>query len=185
VLPSAETVRSLSLDELARATHQRTVPADLGDRREPTGRPLPARFRLDEHGAAWLTMPAPGRRRRRAAVPATVGVSAGVATGPVVIRDGIADGDIPPGAVLVVSHLDPRLAPVIPRLRALVAETGSALSHLAILAREYRVPAVVGLEQATSRFKAGQLVAVDGGAGTVELVERVKSEDIVTIRAAA
>ena len=55
----------------------------------------------------------------------------------------LSDGDVPPGSVLVVSHLDPRLAPVIPRLAGLVAETGSPLSHLAILAREYGVPTVV------------------------------------------
>ena len=62
---------------------------------------------------------------------------------------------MPVGAVLVVSHLDPRLAPIISRLGALVAETGSALSHLAILAREYRVPTVVGVVGATSRFHDG------------------------------
>ena len=56
------------------------------------------------------------------------------------------------GSVLVVSHLDPRLAAVIPRLGGLVAETGNALSHLAILAREYGVPAVVGVADATRRF---------------------------------
>ena len=53
---------------------------------------------------------------------------------------------------------------------ALVAETGSALSHLAILAREYRVPTVVGVVGATSRFHDGQLVTVDGSAGTVDVI---------------
>jgi pyruvate,water dikinase len=94
-------------------------------------------------------------------------VSAGVATGPVFVRDGSADGEIPAGAILVVDHLDPRLAPVIPRLGGLVAETGSALSHLAILAREYHVPAVVGVDAATARFQPGHLVTIDGAEGTV------------------
>ena len=73
-------------------------------------------------------------------------------------------------AVLVIGHLDPRLATVIPRLAGLVAETGNALSHLAILAREHRVPVVVGLADATTRFTDGDHVVVDGQAGTVELV---------------
>jgi len=171
VLPSQGSVRLLTLDELARAAQLRTVPADLHDRREPTGTSLPARFRLDDDGAAWTVPPPSSRRRRRAgAGDGAVGVSAGVASGPVVVWRDRADHDVPVGAVLVVSHLDPRLAPVISRLGALVAETGSALSHLAILAREYRVPTVVGVAGATSRFDDGQVVTVDGSAGTVAVV---------------
>ena len=83
----------------------------------------------------------------------------------------LGDGDVPTGSVLVVGHLDPRLAPVIPRLAGLVAETGNALSHLAILAREHHVPVVVGLADATTRFTAGDHVVVDGSAGSVQPVE--------------
>jgi pyruvate,water dikinase len=176
VLPAIESVRLLTLDELARAAQLRNLPADLDTRREPTGPSLPARFRLDDDGTAWA-VPAPsGRRRRRASTDdAVVGVSAGSARGTVVVwrdharRDQL-DRDVPVGAVLVVSHLDPRLAPIISRLGALVAETGSALSHLAILAREYRVPTVVGVAGATSRFHDGDLVSVDGSVGTVDVV---------------
>lgn len=77
----------------------------------------------------------------------------------------------PQGAVLVVRSLDPRLASVLPRLGALVAETGSPLSHLAILAREVGVPTVVGVVDATARFPAGALVLVDGSTGEVSLVD--------------
>ena len=79
--------------------------------------------------------------------------------------------EIPTGRVLVVGHLDPRLAAVIPRLAGLIAETGSPLSHLAILAREHGVPTVVGLAGATTRFADGDVVAVDGHAGTVTPVD--------------
>ena len=180
VLPAIESVRLLTLDELAHAAQLRTLPADLDTRREPTGPSLPARFRLDDDGTAWA-VPAPsGRRRRRASTDAVVGVSAGSARGTVVVwrdqaprdqarRDQL-DRDVPVGAVLVVGHLDPRLAPIISRLGALVAETGSALSHLAILAREYRVPTVVGVAGATTRFHDGQFVSVDGSVGTVDVI---------------
>jgi pyruvate,water dikinase len=83
------------------------------------------------------------------------------------------DGDGPPGpgAVLVVRTLDPDLAPLLPRLGGLVAETGSVLSHLAILAREFGVPTVVGVEDAVARFPAGSVVIVDGTTGEVGVVE--------------
>jgi phosphohistidine swiveling domain-containing protein len=73
----------------------------------------------------------------------------------------------PEGAVLVVTHLDPRLATVIPRLAGLVAETGSPLSHLAILAREHGVATVVGHAGAAGRYREGDVLEVDGTAGTV------------------
>ncbi len=175
VLPSLGSVRLLTLDELARAAQLRTLPADLDARREPTGTSLPSRFRLDDDGGAWAVAAPSGRRRRRAgAGDGAAGVSTGTATGTVVVwRDGL-DPAATVGAVLVVGHLDPRLAPLISRLGALVAETGSALSHLAILAREYRVPTVVGVAGATTRFGDGDVVTVDGDAGTVNLVDDVE-----------
>ncbi len=75
------------------------------------------------------------------------------------------------GDVLVVRSLDPRLAGVIPRLAGLVAETGSPLSHLAILAREHGVPTVVGRSGALAALRAGDVVEVDGSTGSVSHVE--------------
>ena len=69
--------------------------------------------------------------------------------------------------MLVVRTLDPGLASLLPGLRGLVSETGSVLSHLAILAREFGVPTVVGVEDATTRFPAGTEVVVDGSTGEV------------------
>ncbi len=80
-------------------------------------------------------------------------------------------GDDPPeGAILVVRTLDPSLAPLLPGLSGLVAETGSVLAHLAILAREAGVPTVVGLGGALERFPPGTVVRVDGATGEVEEV---------------
>jgi pyruvate,water dikinase len=70
--------------------------------------------------------------------------------------------------VLVVRNLDPALAPALGSLAALVAETGSPLSHLAILAREHHVPTVVGYVDAVDLLGEGDVVVVDGSAGTVE-----------------
>ena len=74
------------------------------------------------------------------------------------------------GDILVVRTLDPALAPQIEHLGALVAETGSVLSHLAILAREMGIPTVVGVAGATEMFPPGSMLEVDGGTGDVQLV---------------
>jgi phosphohistidine swiveling domain-containing protein len=117
--------------------------------------PLPARFRLSDTGR-----PVPESGGAGAA-----GAGAGSGSG------AVHHGDDPPeGAVLVVRTLDPSLAPLLPRLSGLVAETGSVLAHLAILAREAGVPTVVGLAGALERFPPGTVVRVDGTAGEVEEV---------------
>jgi pyruvate,water dikinase len=161
VLPDQDTVRLLGLDELQAAVVSRTAPADLADRIDPTvtaPRPLPAQFRLTPDNTP-VAVAAPGAGANG------VGAGGGSGSGPVHL------GENPPeGAVLVVTHLDPRLAPVVPRLTGLVAETGSPLSHLAILAREHGVPTVVGHAGATDRYQAGQVVEVDGTLGTVRVL---------------
>ena len=90
------------------------------------------------------------------------GVSAGRHRG--VVRD---PADPTSGDILVVSTLDPTLAAQLPGLGALVAETGSVLSHLAILAREQGLPTVVGASEAVERFPPGTEIVVDGSTGDI------------------
>ncbi|HYX44638.1 MAG TPA: PEP/pyruvate-binding domain-containing protein, partial [Acidimicrobiales bacterium] len=160
-------VALLRLDELETAVRTGAAPADLPGRTTPMSPPLPARFRLTPSGAVVAIAPARRGRRGRGGLGGAQGAGGGRGAGPV------HDGTDPPeeGAVLVVRTLDPGLAPVLPRLGGLVAETGSPLSHLAILARELGVPTAVGVEGATTRFPAGSLVMVDGTTGEVELLE--------------
>ena len=77
------------------------------------------------------------------------------------------------GAILVTRHLEPQLAPVLGSLTGLVSETGSALSHLAILAREAGLPTVVGVPDALRRFPPGTRLMIDGRTGEVEVLESV------------
>ena len=104
-----------------------------------------------------------------ASVSAAVGVAVGGGVGRGVVRTDPADAG--PGVVLVVRTLDPRLASIIPTLAGLVAETGSPLSHLAILAREHGVPTVVGRAGSLRDLTAGDTVEVDGTNGAVRLLE--------------
>jgi pyruvate,water dikinase len=91
----------------------------------------------------------------------------GVAAGPVFSLDpGESLAGVPPGVVLVVPRTTPELAPVLPRIAALLAETGSATGHLILVAREYGVPALVEAEGAAG-LPAGEVVTVDAYHGKV------------------
>jgi pyruvate,water dikinase len=78
------------------------------------------------------------------------------------------DGDpLQPGEVLVAHAVEPGTTPLLRTAAAVVLEMGSMLSHGAIVAREYGVPAVVNVEGATRRLADGAEVTVDGGRGVV------------------
>ncbi|MDQ3915306.1 MAG: PEP-utilizing enzyme [Actinomycetota bacterium] len=155
-------VTAMNLAELETAATLGAVPPDLAERATAVAPPLPTAFRLTGDGAVMAYRP----RRKQPASDGT-GASAGRAEG--IVHNG--EGVPQRGEVLVVSTLDPDLATLLPRLAALVSETGSVLSHLAIMAREYGVPAVVGVPDAVARFPVGSRVSVDGTTGEVKLVE--------------
>ena len=71
------------------------------------------------------------------------------------------------GYVLVCPSTDPAWVPLFVHAKALVMETGGVLSHGAIVAREFGLPAVAGLPTATRHIKTGQVLRVDGARGTV------------------
>jgi phosphohistidine swiveling domain-containing protein len=161
VLAERESVAELTVAELADAVDRRAIPDDLALRRRSSSAPLPAAFRCTSDGRpAALAAPLSS---------ATAGTGAGGGRGGGVVHGG--DGSPAPGAVLVVRTLDPGYATVLPGLGGLVAETGSVLSHLAILAREFGVPTVVGVAGAVERFPSGSVVTVDGATGAVEIQE--------------
>jgi pyruvate,water dikinase len=98
-----------------------------------------------------------------------VALSAGTAEGPALV---LTEPTAPPdadGYVLVCPSTDPAWVPLFVRARGLVMETGGVLSHGAIVAREFGLPAVAGLPGITRRLKTGQVVRVDGGRGTVSV----------------
>ena len=74
-----------------------------------------------------------------------------------------------PGQILVTRSTDPGWTPLFSIVSGLVLEIGGQLSHGAIVAREYGLPAVVNVPEATSRIAEGQMIVVDGSAGEVFL----------------
>jgi pyruvate,water dikinase len=100
--------------------------------------------------------------------------SPGVAEGPVrIVRDAAAFGILQPGEVLVAPYTNPSWTPLFRRAAAVVVDTGSAVSHAAIVAREYGIPAVMGSGDGTQRLRDGQRVRVDGSQGLVFAAEQV------------
>lgn len=97
-----------------------------------------------------------------------LGISPGRRRGSVRVLRTLADGAaLAPGEILVAHAVDPAWTPLFLTAGAIVLELGSLLSHGAVVAREYGVPAVVNVESATARLRDGQEVTVDGTRGIV------------------
>lgn len=159
-LPRPGLIRHMSLDHVEAVVTKRAevVPALVATHDHDFGAPLPAWFQVSDLGK-------PIRVQAAGEVGGGTGAGGGAARGPVTY-----DVDNPPaGSVLVTTTLTPGLAPLLPRLAGIVAETGSVLSHLAILARESGVATVVGYAGATQDLPEGAVVAVDGNTGQVTI----------------
>ncbi len=99
-----------------------------------------------------------------------IGASAGISRGPVrVVLTPEGFGRVQPGDVLVCPASEPSWVPLFGIIAALITNTGGVTSHAAVVAREFGVPAVVGVRDATQRLRDGQHVEVDGTAGVVRL----------------
>jgi pyruvate, water dikinase len=101
-------------------------------------------------------------------VAASAGVVEGVAR---VLHDVNEIGEIREGEILVCPVTAPSWAPVFGKIKAAVSDIGGAMSHAAIVAREYGMPAVVGTGDATKRIRTGDRIRVDGDRGTVRVLE--------------
>ncbi len=94
--------------------------------------------------------------------------SEGVAEGPVrVIRNTSEFSRLEPGDVLVALYTNPAWTPLFQRAAAVVVDSSGAMSHAAIVAREYGIPAVMGTADGTTRLQDGERVRVDGAHGLV------------------
>ncbi|WP_233738230.1 PEP/pyruvate-binding domain-containing protein [Halocatena pleomorpha] len=118
---------------------------------------------------------APSARIDRTAVPDDALVGTGVSAGSV---DGIArvvhdptTETVKSGEILIAPSADPGWTPLFLNAAGMVVEVGGRMSHGALVAREYGLPAVVSVPNATHRIETGQRVRVDGADGTVEILD--------------
>jgi rifampicin phosphotransferase len=98
-------------------------------------------------------------------------VSSGTVEGRARVITDIAQSDLAPGDILVTSFTDPSWTPVFVTITALVTEVGGLMTHGAVIAREYGLPAVVGVEDATRLIRDGQRIRVHGTDGYVEILD--------------
>jgi rifampicin phosphotransferase len=166
LLDAADDVFFLTLPELRRAIAGEDLRVTVTERREvyrreQRRRHIP-RVLLSDGTDAETELPAATDGGIRG-TPASPGIARGIARvilSPVGAR-------LEPGEVLVAPSTDPGWTPLFLTAGALVMEMGGMMSHGAVVAREYGIPAVVGVPDATGRIATGEHVTVDGSAGTV------------------
>ena len=119
-----------------------------------------------------------GGTYRRSGVPAGalagVPVSAGTVEGRARVVLDMADADLAAGDILVTAYTDPSWTPAFVAITGLVTEVGGLMTHGAVIAREYGLPAVVGVEHATRLIRDGQRIRVHGTDGYVEMLDEAE-----------
>ena len=171
VLERVDDIDWLSFDELAEVVRTAHVDRDLLARRVDEHRRhqtlSPPRVLTSDgealNGAWRRTLPP-------RALPG-LAVSAGVVEGRARVVLDLAGATLEPGEILVTPHTDPSWTPLFVRAAGLVTEVGGRMTHGAVIAREYGLPAVVAVDGATRLIADGQRVRVHGSDGYVELLD--------------
>ncbi len=172
VLARTDDMDHLTIQELREVVRTRRADAELIARRRV------------EH-AAYLTLTPPrvltsdgeavagSYRREDAPDGALVGlaVSSGVVEGRARVLRDISDGDVEAGDILVTTFTDPSWSPLFVVIGGLITEVGGLMTHGAVVAREYGLPAVVGVQDATRVISDGQRIRLHGTDGYVELLD--------------
>ncbi len=171
LITSPEDVFFLTLDEFAAAVRSGRVDTELIDRRRQefaVFRTLRPPRVLTSDGEVFMG----GYRRSDPPAGALVGlpVSAGVVEGRARVITDIARANVEPGDILVTTSTDPSWSPLFVAVAALVTEVGGQMTHGAVIAREYGLPAVVGVDSATALIRDGRRIRVDGTAGYVQVL---------------
>jgi len=102
---------------------------------------------------------------------AGTGVSAGVARGRIKVLHAPDEKNLLKGEILVARATDPGWTPLFVNAGAIILEVGGSLQHGALVAREYGIPCVAGIENATTLWPDGKLVEVDSSAGVIRAIE--------------
>jgi phosphohistidine swiveling domain-containing protein len=101
--------------------------------------------------------------------------AAGTATGTVRVVYDPATARIEPGDILVAPTTDPGWTPLFLTAGGLITETGSTMAHGPTVAREYGIPAVICVPEATTRLVTGQTVTIDGASGVVQVIDTMRN----------
>lgn len=171
IIPHPEDIFYLTFEELSEAVSTRRVDYGIiGKRKED--------YRLYEKLTPPRVLTSDGERingdYKRTDLPADaiVGlpVSSGVIEGRARVIFKMEQADLEEGDILVTPFTDPSWTPLFVSIKGLVTEVGGLMTHGAVIAREYGLPAVVGVDGATRRIKDGQIIRVHGIEGYIEIL---------------
>ncbi len=164
-LAAEDDVFYLDLRELRRVTEGQDLTTLVAERRrsmqQELGRKHVPRILLSDGTEPEVLAAAASSEGGLSGTPASAGRVTGKAR---VVMDPVG-AKIEPGEILVAPSTDPGWTPLFLTAGGLVMEMGGSMSHGAVVAREYGIPAVVGVAGATARITTGQVITVDGGAG--------------------
>ncbi|GAB4024680.1 phosphoenolpyruvate synthase [Spirosoma gilvum] len=171
VICEKEDMYYLTFDELREVIRTHTLDYDLISRRKEE-------YKRFEKLTPPRVMTSDGEiitgqyKRENLPAGAIVGlpVSAGVVEGRARVILNMADADLEEGDILVTSFTDPSWTPLFVAIKGLITEVGGLMTHGAVIAREYGLPAVVGVDKATKLIKDGQRIRVNGTDGYVEIL---------------
>ena len=172
VIRDKEDIYYLTFEELREAVRTRQLDSQvIGDRKEE--------YKLYEKLSPPRVITSDGeiftgeykRDNLPAGAIAGLPVSTGMVEGRARVILNMEDADLEEGDILVTSFTDPSWTPLFVAIKGLVTEVGGLMTHGAVIAREYGIPAVVGVDNATRRIKEGQRIRVHGTEGYVEILD--------------
>jgi pyruvate,water dikinase len=171
VLQEPEDIDYLTLQELREVVRTHELDDQIVSRRkaehERNGKLTPPRILTSE---GEIVAGAYKRADLPAGALVGLAVSAGVVEGRARVLSDMADAELEAGDILVTAFTDPSWTPLFLSIQGLVTEVGGLMTHGAVIAREYGLPAVVGVENATRLIQDGQRIRVHGTDGYVEIL---------------
>jgi phosphohistidine swiveling domain-containing protein len=171
-LDSPERIFDLTIDDIDRGAADRSLDLRvLGRERtaliDRMKRSRVAARIIDSRGRIYF----PPRKAGQDGVMSGVPISPGVAKGRVKVLASATDKRLLPGEILVARAVDPGWTPLFINAAGIILEVGGALQHGAVVAREYGIPCVSGVDDATGILQDGQTVEVDGSSGCVRVLD--------------
>jgi phosphoenolpyruvate synthase/pyruvate phosphate dikinase len=171
VIHDKEDIFYLSFEELREVVRSRQTDLDLINRRKEEQKVFE---RLTPPRVITSDGEIVTGKYKRSDLPANaiagLPVSSGIIEGRARVILNMEDADLEDGDILVTTFTDPGWTPLFVSIKGLVTEVGGLMTHGAVIAREYGLPAVVGVEQATRLIKDGQRIRVNGSDGYIEIL---------------
>ncbi len=172
ILQDSEDIFYLTVDELDSLFRQHTVDYGTIRRRQSDfqlfGKLTPPRVYTSE---GEIITGSYRRENLPAGAIAGLPVSAGIVEGRARVLLRMDEANLEAGDILVTAFTDPSWTPLFVSIKGLVTEVGGLMTHGAVIAREYGLPAVVGIDNITTRIKDGQRIRVNGTEGYVEILD--------------